>query len=312
MTQVFAKRQVRSSAVRAMRAAGVASLVAGIAVYAGYRADRAVLHEIATGIVEGVVSPTEKVLAVNTWVHWHNGFVANAQSYGIARLGATPLQVVDDGGDCADKSRLVVALLAEIDIPATSAMCFDPATGNAVHTVVEAHLGGDHYVVVDPSFDLFFPKDEPGKFYGLVDMRRDPTILPARLNEITSARNFWMRVNGYHQDRSVYDLASTFNWNKNFATRAIFASLIPSMGEDVYRIRRPRVLEEPKLAIASVAMFAGIGMLTGSVFLRRNATRKKNRSTALVASASRSVVQPLIRSRNLTRGARNRKVLESV
>ena len=52
---------------RTMRLAGVVMMLVGAAVYLCYRADRVVLRPIARGIVHGVDSPAERVLAVNTW-----------------------------------------------------------------------------------------------------------------------------------------------------------------------------------------------------------------------------------------------------
>lgn len=306
------RSRIGRAITRGLRIGGVMMLLAGSAVYLCYRADRAVLRRIAKRIVKGVDTPAEKVRAVNTWVHWHEGFVANEQSYLFSRLGATPLQIVDDGGDCADKSRLVVALLSGIDIPATSAMCFYPPTGEAVHTVVEAHLGGEDYIVVDPSFDLFFPKLEHGKYYGLIELRRDPTILASRLDEITSSRNFWMRINGYRREKSVYDLAATFNWNKNLVTRAARAALALAMGDTVYRIRRPRLLEEPELAVACAATLAGLGMISCSAILRRRAGRKEVKNAALAGIATHSAAEMKRCDRSLTRSAQDHRTLESV
>jgi|GEM_PF-714172 len=275
-----------------LRILGVVMLFAGAGVYVCYRADRLVLRNIAERIVEGANAPAERVVAINNWVHWHGGFVANPQSFVFASMGATPLQVVDGGGDCADKSRLVVALLREVGIASTPVMCFDPKTGRPVHTVVEARLPDREYIVVDPSFNLWFPKKtEPGKYYGVLALRNDPGILQSRLREVVSSRNYWMRVNGYRKDRSVYDRASTFNWDKNIATRGMRRVLSLVYGRDVDRLRRPSVLEEPKLAVACAATLLGVSMIACSAALSFHERRCALKFGEHMERASRSAVE---------------------
>ena len=56
-------------------------------------------------------------------------------------------------------------------------------------------------------------------------------------------------------------MASSVNWNKNALTRAMHDLLLPSWGEELYGLSRPRVLEEPKLFVGCLGLALSLGML---------------------------------------------------
>ncbi len=214
-----------------------------------YRADRERLGAVARAVTAGKASLSDRVLALLDWVYHNHGFASNERYFLFKRLGATPVQVLEGGGDCADKSRLLSALLREVGIPSTMVMCFDVRSGRPTHTVVEARIGPGGYMLVDPVYDLWFPRRDSTGFFGLTDLRRDATILPRRLDELIAARPR-SPIFAYNRAANVYDEASSINWRKNRSTRLVHDLLFLIRGEEVYRLRRPIVLEEPKLAVA--------------------------------------------------------------
>ncbi len=245
--------------------ASASGFIASVAVYISYRADRTILRDVAMSVTEGIDDPSEQVLALLGWVHDLEGSASNPAYYFMQRLRATPVQVLELGGDCADKSRLLYTLLSEIEISSSMAMCFDEVTNEPTHTVVEARIGKNEYMLVDPAFNLFFPEGADG-YYDLMDLRRDAEILPERIrvllaqNPVSTARDRY-----YLSASTTYHTTSTFNWTKNSLTKFAYAMAHALFGEDVYRLRRPCFLECPKitllmllLAISGAACVAGL------------------------------------------------------
>lgn len=254
---------------------GVLALLA-LVCWISHVQDRTQLRMVAneqTGVFRDNAS---KVIALTQWVHGNHAARENKGYFFFRRLRATPMQVLHGGGDCADKSRLLCALLREIDIPCTMVLCFSRATRVPTHTVVEAQTTPNDYVVVDPAYNMFFPKNEPGQYHGLLELRADPQILDRRLAQLIPVLPPTAPVYCYKPELAAYDHASSINWERNALTKAAHAILYSSYSDEVYRIRRPNVLEEPKLFLAVVLLGAG--------FLSVVASRLVVRVSAVFAS----------------------------
>ncbi|MEK6797641.1 MAG: transglutaminase domain-containing protein [Planctomycetota bacterium] len=243
--------------------------IAGVG-YGLYWNDRLVLRVAAEHAARGATTPAEKVLRLGRFVYHQHGFRHNEGFFLFPSMRATAAQVLAGGGDCADKSRLLVALLREVGVSATPFMCMHPRTGRPAHTAVEATIGPGEHMVFDPVFDLWFPKPNDG-YFGLLELRNDSSILRRRLDELVSLRGRRTQVAVYNRADSVYAAASTVNWDKNVATRAAWSVLHPWLGEDIWRLRRPVVLEEPTLAAASLGAAIAAAMLSGGLGCRRRA-----------------------------------------
>ena len=176
---------------RVLRMTGYAvlacSLPAALACFVSYRQDQDFLGEMARRIVAGETTPAARVLALSNSIHRDQATHKNGSFFAVRRWGPTSRQVFVHGGDCADKSRLLCALLRELDISATPVMCFDPQTGLPTHTIVETDLGDGSRMIVDPTYDLYFPKPNAAGFYDLLDLRRDPDILANRIAELCAS-----------------------------------------------------------------------------------------------------------------------------
>lgn len=253
MTKRAWRITVRSTALTLF----ILALIVATRCWEAYARDRQTLRDVVRDVVPPNAKSAERVLALLHWVYDLAGTRRNNGYFLVPALRATPAQILRNGGDCADKSRLLAALLHEADVPATMALCFDQVTGAPAHTIVQARVGPDEYMAVDPAFDLFFPKaGEPG-YHDLLDLRRDPTLVDRRVEAIQAGAGPESPVRRYYlRSGAAYETAATINWNRNFLLGWIHASLHALYGEAVYRLPRPRLLEEPQLFVAAVALIA--------------------------------------------------------
>ncbi|MBI4716877.1 MAG: transglutaminase domain-containing protein [Planctomycetes bacterium] len=232
-----------------------ACVAAGGACAVSYRLDQRQLSALTQAIVAGASSPIDRVLALQRWVHDRPGTSRNLGCFLVPALGPTPLQVMQGGGDCADKARLLCSVLHEAGISATPAMCYDEATGRPTHTIVEARIGPGRYMVVDPAFDLWFPRADGITPYDLLDLRRSPDIVPQRIADLRRANPTLTDADEYYlRSPAAYHTASTFHWDKNRWTRWLRDGLQVWFGEEVYRIRRPLAWEQPKVALSALCL----------------------------------------------------------
>ncbi|MBU0718904.1 MAG: transglutaminase-like domain-containing protein [Planctomycetes bacterium] len=238
------------------------SFIAAMACYMSYRVDRATLHAVAENIIAGTSAPDERVLHMLHFVHRIQGTRKNPGAFLLPKLGATPRDVLEHGGDCADRSRLLCALLREVHISATPAMCFDAHTGLPNHTVVEAQLAAGVYMIVDPTYDLYFPAPDRQGYYDLLDLRRDPTIVARRVEELCKTNPPAQETDRYYLSAFTgYSQPSTYNWNRNVLLRFVRASLSTWFGDAVYRLPRLVIFEEPKLFVGGLSLLPGVIVL---------------------------------------------------
>lgn len=259
--------------------------VLSIGVYTSYRDDQSELADIVARVTADAQTPEDRALALLHWVYDNKGFAKNHGYFLWKKLGPTPIQVLEEGGDCADKSRLLSAMLREIDIPSTAAMCFNHQ-GQPTHTVVDAEVRPGKYMLLDPIWDLYFPKEEPGEYYSLIDLRRDPQILWRRLDVVTASAAPGSKILKYNREHDIYDHATTLNWDKNGMMRSLRDYLASSRGDAVYALPRPLFIEEPKLFFAVGLAFSALGTIVlygfaSVVARRRDRARAKEAHAAL-------------------------------
>jgi hypothetical protein len=223
--------------------------------------DHRKLDQAIRGQINTSLSKEAQVAALNTWTYYNRGFAKNRDFYIFKNLGPTPVQVLKDGGDCADKSRLLSSLLTQIGIDSTLVMLYDNK-GNPTHTVVEARLGNNR-MVADPVFNLVFPIGN-GKHYGIEDLKNDPDILINRILKLGKLDGKNSKVTFYQTASENYSWPKTINWDKNPILKKI-AALIRLTGTDPYLIRRPHFLEDPKSFLMYISLLLGLSF--GCLFL---------------------------------------------
>ncbi len=157
-------------------------------------------------------------------------------------------QVIDKGGDCADRSRLVITLLRLHGIHAAKWALYN-ANGESKHAVVEADVESGK-MVVDPLFGIWFPKPQGG-YFGIRELRQDSSILPERLKELRAEKiePGVGRLKFYPTSEYIYTNARTINWTKTAILRSTFSMLHWILGERAYVLRRPEFAEEPPLMV---------------------------------------------------------------
>ena len=217
------------------------------------------------GVLQGLQiegkSRKDAILAVNTWVYFNQGFAKNPENFLSPRLGPTPTDVLRHGGDCADKSRLTMALLDRARIPSTLAMLYGTADGPPTHVVVEASYEHGR-MAVDPVFHIDFPADPEGKrYHGLASLRADPSILEQRVAELSRIRGATDdKVSYYKLKTEHYSHARTMNLDKNGLTRFV-ARAIEKSGQDPTLVPRPVILEDPIRLAAAGAYLVGLVLI---------------------------------------------------
>lgn len=214
-----------------------------------YSKDSCLLKRLAAQLIEGITSSDDKVQVLNTFVYHNQSFAKNRSYYLFEWLGATPLQVLERGGDCADKSRLLAAMLELIGIRASLAMLYPCQECTPVHTVVLAQTQSGT-IVADPVYDLMFPK-ESGGYHDVREMIVDHEIQRNRLRVLRMVRGPQDKINLYDSTYH-YDFITTLNWLK-YRSLAEVSSALEKLGLEPRLIRRPALLENPKLLFADLS-----------------------------------------------------------
>ncbi len=192
-------------------------------------------------------------------------------------LRATPRQIAERGGDCSDRSRLIVNLLHTREIHAAKWALYSPQM-HPVHAVVEVETERGK-MVVDPLFGVWFPRPDGG-FYGIEDLRKNPQILRDRVQyfQQRGIRPGRDNIAAYPLDLFVYDQARTFNWEKSSALHWIYQALHRLIGERANHVLRPRWLEVPSLFLFSTVTMLQLCVLAIGIVVAWRA-RRNPRST---------------------------------
>lgn len=213
----------------------------------------------------------QDIVRLNELVYSTGGFAKNDSYFLFPALGPTPVQIMQKGGDCSDKSRLLASILDELNIPATLVMLAPCDSCPFGHTVVEAQTK-QGTIVVDPVYNISFPSSD-GHYHGIQNLRDNSSILQARLDELILQRGPNDKIAYYRlgPDGMHYSYPVTINWNKNSLTQFI-GSLLTNYVDEPSLIYRPRWLEDPKLLIAGLLVIISIcslGLLLISIFFPR-------------------------------------------
>src|SRR5260370_27034559 len=102
-----------------MRSAAIFAAIpaaCAVGIWLSWVNDNAVLREKAVAVTARLTSDSAKISAINHWVYRNQGFAKNERFFLVSALGPTPNQVLESGGDCGDKSRLVSAMLWQLRI----------------------------------------------------------------------------------------------------------------------------------------------------------------------------------------------------
>ena len=218
--------------------------------FVDYVRDQERLAALISQIASPLLPPSQQAIAISDYLSTKPHSSSN--SYFLLPvfrfLRPTPLQVAEDGGDCADRSRLMIVLLELRHIHATKWAIYTPAM-EPRHAVVELD-SEQGKMVIDPLFGVWYPRPNGG-FFDIESMRSDPTILRNRILELR-AENVHQgqdRPEWYPLDQYIYTYARTINWNKSVYMRVAYDISHAVIGDRVNDIARPEWAEQPALML---------------------------------------------------------------
>jgi hypothetical protein len=242
------------------------------ALLAKYLADDAVLRQVVE--LDPDLPPSRKVLTLLDYIDKHVARVETTdESFfpGLSFLRPTALQVLEKGGDCADRSRLLIELLKREGVHASKVALHD-RQGAAQHAVVQARIeDDDRSMVVDALFGVYFP-NERGGYYSVWDIHEDESILAERLRELGPTQPF---TRDYPLERYTYEAPRTINWNKSWATQQLYRVLSRIMGPRVDDLPRPSIVGDPVLLTLAIAVLAQLTGALGALLFGRFRIRRQ-------------------------------------
>lgn len=249
----------------------IAFLILAITSWIEWRRDDAILERKAAEIVTGLTKPSERVAAINHWVYANQGFAKNQDYYLLKPLGPTPIQVMQSGGDCSDRSRLVSAMLARLGIASWLVMLSECTGCVPIHTVVEAEQEAG-LVVADPAWDIVYSAAD-GHYLSVNELANTSQALEY-VAALKQERGAAAKIAQMEESNAKFDYAATINWEKNFLSKAIAASL-GMIGIDARSIHRPRLVEDPELLLALAFSLLSIATLLLGLVSGRKPQRQR-------------------------------------
>jgi hypothetical protein len=232
-----------------------------LGVFVDWQHDNALLRQQAVEITTNLSTDSGRVRSINDWVYHNKGFGKNNHYFIVPALGPTPAQVLEFGGDCSDKSRLLAAMLDELNIGAGLVMISPCPNCGFIHTVVEAQYERGR-MVVDPIWHVDYPTAD-GRFLGVRDIAgtsrgRD------RVAELQRERGPSDKIAVMPATEATFDYAVAVNWEKNMATRTVAAAL-HLLGYTPEQMFRPRFIEDPKFALSLFLVSIGIAIIGANI-----------------------------------------------
>lgn len=228
--------------------------VCALGVFVDWQHDNAILRHQGIEITRDLNRDSARIRAINDWVYQNRGFGKNDHYFMVAALGPTPVQVLEYGGDCSDKSRLVGAMLTELNIDAGLVMLSPCPKCGFIHTVVEARSESGR-MVVDPIWHVDYPTED-GRFLGVRDLA-GTSLGQDRVAELQKERGLADKIAAMPATEATFDYAVGMNWDKDAATRTVAATL-RLLGYPPDQMFRPRLLEDPKLILSLFLICIGM------------------------------------------------------
>jgi hypothetical protein len=225
-------------------------VLAQAGVFLIYERDQHYLSQLMDKISEPAAPPSVQAQRVLNYLR--DVPVITNESYFLSPvfhfMRATPRQVSEQGGDCADRSRLMIALLRTHNIEASKWALYSPEM-KPVHAVVEIQTEQGP-MVADTLFGITYPKPDAG-YYSVAQLRDNPALYRERIAYLQSihARPGGEKVEQYPLNRYVFENARTINWEKSPVMHLVYRALRGTLGDRANRITRPFVAEQPALMV---------------------------------------------------------------
>ena len=175
-------------------------------------------------------------------------------------LRSMPRQVMEQGGDCADRSRLVIRMLRLHGIEASKWALYTKEM-KSVHAVVELEAEGGK-MVADPLYGLWFPRPDGG-YYDIKELRQSPSILQGRVQTLVreGMRPGSSDLKSYPIDEYTYQYAKSINWEKWVVTWSLYKALSIIMGPSADDLQRPAFVEAPQIMVIMMVAALQAGLI---------------------------------------------------
>ena len=193
-------------------------------------------------------------------------------------LRPMPRQVMEQGGDCADRSRLVIRMLRLHGISASKWALYTKEM-KSVHAVVELETEAGK-MVADPLYGLWFPRPDGG-YYDIKELRQSPSILQGRIQTLLreGVRPGSSDLKSYPIDEYTYQYAKSINWEKWAVTWPLYKALSIIMGPSIDNLQRPAFVEAPQIMVVMIAGAIQGGLIIAYFALvRLDGNMKRERS----------------------------------
>ena len=176
-------------------------------------------------------------------------------------LRPMPRQVIEQGGNCADRSRLVIRMLRLHGIDATKWALYTKEM-KSVHAVVELQAETGK-MVADPLYGLWFPRPDGG-YYDIKELRQSPSILQGRIQTLLreGMRPGSSNLKSYPIDEYTYQYTKSINWEKWVVTWPLYKALSVILGPSLDDLRRPAFVEAPQLMVIIFTAALQAGLIT--------------------------------------------------
>jgi len=166
----------------------VLPFASALGVFVDWQRDNALLRQQAVEITTNLSTDSSRVRVITIGSTRTKDLAKNDHYFIVPALGPTPIQVLESGGDCSDKSRLVAAMLNELNIGAGLVMISPCPNCGFIHTVVEAQYERGR-MVVDPIWHVDYPAAD-GRFLGVRDIAGDESWPRSCRGTATRTRTF--------------------------------------------------------------------------------------------------------------------------
>lgn len=231
-----------------------------------YRDDNKYLLNLSGQIVSSQDIPSEKTIKFMKYIREEVPDKRNTSFFllpVLRFLRPTARQAAENGGDCADSSRLLIRLLRLNNIQASKVALYDKQQAPQ-HAVVQVNIENNQKMVVDPYFGIYFPKKNAGKYYSLDDIKNTESILHDRVTALVDqGEQHRPLLSRYPFAQYTYAQPRTINWDKSFLLKIIYQITKFFIGERVDEIKRPYFVESPALmllyAVLSLQVIIVIG-----------------------------------------------------
>lgn len=157
-------------------------------------------------------------------------------------LGGTPGGILRHGGCCSGISRLYIAGLDTLGIPATHVILYH-TSGVARHCLTEVCVEGQR-LVVDPLYGFYYV-DRHGRAVSIEALRRGA---PHRYRRLPRSSRDHYPQNDYHN--FAFTQTKTANWTKTPVRRGLYWVLAHVTAGRIATLRRPAWTEWPQLVVA--------------------------------------------------------------